>query len=82
MEILSTMKIFGTGQVTLPKTWREKTGAKYFIAEETPQGLLIKPITEAIYYETEDGNFGLNFPFGISAGKLLKQFKKANEKIR
>jgi bifunctional DNA-binding transcriptional regulator/antitoxin component of YhaV-PrlF toxin-antitoxin module len=30
-----TLKLFNTGQVTLPKSWREKYNTKNFIALET-----------------------------------------------
>lgn len=79
---MTTLKTFGKGQVTLPKAWREKVGAEFFVAEETPQGLLIKPIVESTYYEIDEENFGLHFPQGISASKLAKELKKANAKIR
>jgi len=39
-----TLKIFNTGQITLPKKWRDKLKTKVLIAEETPEGLLIKPV--------------------------------------
>ena len=67
MPHISTMKVFGKGQVTLPKNGGIKLEPRHFIAEETPQGLLIKPITEVVYYEMDDENFGLHFPTGISS---------------
>lgn len=79
---MSTLKVFGKGQVTLPKAWRDKVKTEYFVAEETPQGLLLKPIVESTYYEIDEENFGLHFPQGISASKLSKALKKANAKIR
>lgn len=80
--MISALKIFGTGQITLPKEWRDKVQTMYFIAEETPRGLLLKPLTEAVYYETEEGGFGLNFPMGIEAGKLAAEFKKAEKRLK
>lgn len=80
--MITTLKVFGKGQVTLPKKWRAKVHTEHFIAEETPQGLLIKPLVEATYYEIDEENFGLHFPMGIEASKLLKNLKKANAKIR
>lgn len=38
------LKMFNSGQITLPKKWREKYDTHSFIAEETREGLLIKPI--------------------------------------
>ncbi len=79
--MMTPLKMFGTGQVTLPKIWREKVNAKYFITEETPRGLLIKPLVESFYYETDEEGFGVNFPTGISAKKLLSDLKKANAQL-
>lgn len=79
--MISTLKIFGKGQVTLPKEWRDRVKTEHFIVEETPQGLLIKPIVESTYYEMDEENFGLHFPTGISASKLADNLKKANAKI-
>ncbi len=79
--MITPLKVFGTGQVTLPKWWRDKVKAKHFIAEETPRGLLIKPLTESVYYETDEEGFGLNFPTGISAKKLHDELKKAYAKL-
>ncbi|PTT75195.1 MULTISPECIES: AbrB/MazE/SpoVT family DNA-binding domain-containing protein [unclassified Chryseobacterium] len=39
-----TLKSFNSGQVTLPKKWRDQFDTDLFIAEETKEGLLIKPI--------------------------------------
>ncbi len=53
-----TLKVFNTGQITLPKRWRDKFDTKNFIAEETKQGLLIKPIetkNDTVYYENNEG---------------------------
>ncbi|MDD2987134.1 hypothetical protein [Flavobacterium sp.] len=38
------LKLFNTGQVTLPKSRREQYNTNLFLAEETPHGLLIKPL--------------------------------------
>lgn len=81
MQNITTAKIFGTGQITLPKAWRDKVKANIFIVEEVSQGLLIKPLVPSLYYETDSQNFGINFPTGIEAGKLAKELKKANERL-
>ena len=75
------LKLFGKGQVTLPKEWRDKFETEYFLAEETPQGLLIKPLVKKTYYEIDEENFGLNFPRGIEVGELARELKKANERL-
>ncbi len=38
------LKLFNTGQVTLPKSRRQQHDTNLFLAEETQEGLLIKPI--------------------------------------
>lgn len=81
IEMLSVLKMFGKGQITLPKKWRDKVDSEYFVAEETPQGLLLKPLKKSVYYEVEEEKFGINFPNGINAGELKKQLKKANAKL-
>jgi bifunctional DNA-binding transcriptional regulator/antitoxin component of YhaV-PrlF toxin-antitoxin module len=44
--MISILKEFGRGQVTLPKKWRDRFGTKVYIAKETSQGLLITPFTD------------------------------------
>lgn len=47
------LKLFNTGQITLPKSRREQHKTNLFIAEETTQGLLIKPILSQNENETK-----------------------------
>lgn len=65
--------MFNTGQITLPKKWREKHKADKFIAEETAEGLLIKPIQkdETVYYESRNG-FGIYSEKGLDINKFIK----------
>jgi bifunctional DNA-binding transcriptional regulator/antitoxin component of YhaV-PrlF toxin-antitoxin module len=77
---MKTLKIFGTGQVTLPKEWRSKYDTDQFMAIETPQGLLIKPIEPIVYFE-DDSAFGLEFPTGIPAEELQHNLETANGTI-
>lgn len=81
MNTLTTAKIFGTGQITLPKQWRSKMKTTNVIIEEVPQGLLIKPLLPSLYYEIDKDNFGINFPTGIEAGELAAKLKQANGKL-
>lgn len=75
--MIYTLSMFNTGQITLPKKWREKHKTKKFVAEETMGGLLIKPIKkgEVIYYEDE-GGFGIYCESGLDIKKMMKAIKK------
>lgn len=52
------LKLFNTGQVTLPKAWRDQVQTKNFIATEKDGGLFIKPIhsdeKDVTYYESPE----------------------------
>ncbi|MBU1445903.1 AbrB/MazE/SpoVT family DNA-binding domain-containing protein [Patescibacteria group bacterium] len=74
-----TLKLFNTGQVTLPKEWRNKFNTKHFVAEETEAGLLIKPLIkdDTVYYEDRDG-FGLYSESGLDTNKITAAIKKLN----
>lgn len=78
---LIPLKVFGTGQITLPKKFRDKYNSAYYVAEETNEGILIRPLIKTMYYEKSEEEFGLNFPVGISAGNLLNNLKKADERL-
>jgi len=75
--MIYTLKLFNTGQVTLPKVWRDKYKTKNYIAEETENGLLIKPFTkdDVVYYENKEG-FGIYSESGIDPDKIIKEIKK------
>lgn len=72
--MIYTLSMFNTGQITLPKKWREKHKTKKFVAEETKEGLLVKPLgkDEVVYYEDE-GGFGIYCESGLD----IEKFKKA-----
>jgi bifunctional DNA-binding transcriptional regulator/antitoxin component of YhaV-PrlF toxin-antitoxin module len=72
-----TLKVFNTGQITLPKKWREKFSTKNFIARETKEGLLIQPIQDdwVAYYEDKNG-FGIYSEWGIDPEALIKKIKR------
>jgi len=44
MQESATLKMFGTGQVTIPKKWREKLGTKDFVATFEDDEITINPI--------------------------------------
>ncbi|NDK07885.1 hypothetical protein EOM39_01405 [Candidatus Gracilibacteria bacterium] len=72
-----TLKLFNTGQITLPKSWRTKYNTKSFLAEETDKGLLIKPIMDddVVYYENKEG-FGIYSESGIDPLDIIYKIKK------
>ena len=69
---------FNTGQVTLPKKWRDKVGTRTFIAEEREDGLLIRPISSAkdttVYYENAEG-FGILAPDGVDPTSIIARIR-------
>lgn len=72
-----TLKSFNTGQVTLPKKWRDKFETRNFIATETEEGLLIKPIndTETVYYENNEW-FWIYSESWVSPDEIISKIKK------
>jgi bifunctional DNA-binding transcriptional regulator/antitoxin component of YhaV-PrlF toxin-antitoxin module len=44
--MISILKEFGRGQITLPKKWRERFNTEVYIAKDTSQGLLIIPLED------------------------------------
>jgi bifunctional DNA-binding transcriptional regulator/antitoxin component of YhaV-PrlF toxin-antitoxin module len=87
--IYTTLSVQKTGMITLPKKWRDKNPSTQMVAEERPDGLLIKPLLDMEYWEDERGNFGVHFPMGIRAGELadrmeegLKSMKKKSSRSR
>lgn len=76
--ISTTLCMWGNGAVTLPKKWRDRYPTKNFLAEEDIAGnLVIKPVEDIVYYEKEDGSYGLHFPRGIEAGKLAEMLRSS-----
>lgn len=73
-----TLKVFNTGQITLPKVWRDKWNTKHFIAKETSEGLLIKPLDikekEVVSYEDDNG-FGLYCESGLPTEEIINKIK-------
>lgn len=76
-----TLNLWGNGAVTLPKEWRDRYQTKHFMATETPDGyLVIKPILDVAFYETEEG-VGLHFPMGIPAKELADKMRKVQKDL-
>lgn len=72
------LKMFNTGQITIPKKRRDRYATKTYSARETQEGLLISPVTldkeEAVFYEDEEG-FGLHYPKGKDPQDLIASIK-------
>ena len=75
-----TLKLFNTGQITLPKAWRKQFDTKNFIGEETPEGLLIKPLnnekTKDLVYFEEKGKIGLYCESGLPVDEIIKKIEE------
>lgn len=80
--VKETLNLWGKGAVTLPKEWRDRYPTTHFMAVEVPEGLLIKPIVDIEYYESEDGTVGLRFPMGIEAGSLADRLEEELSTMR
>ncbi len=79
--ILATLSVQKTGMITLPKKWRDRYPANRLVAEETPEGLLLRSISEIEYYEEPDGSFGLRFPLGMDMQRFLGMFQATRKKV-
>jgi len=78
-----TLKLFNTGQVTLPKKWREKYNVKNFIAIEKEDWLLIKPLIEekkskTYYYENKEWFWIFNEDW-IDSEDLINKIKELQD---
>lgn len=78
--MIYTLKSFNTGQITLPKSWRDKQWTTNFVAEETKDGLLIKPLRNSndVFYEDEHW-FGLYSEKGLDTQKIISTIKKLRD---
>jgi bifunctional DNA-binding transcriptional regulator/antitoxin component of YhaV-PrlF toxin-antitoxin module len=64
------LTLFGTGQVTLPKKWRDQFNAKHFQATIQGKTLTLKPIEqEIVFFDADEFNEG--------EGVSLQAFHKA-----
>lgn len=74
-----TLKMFNTGQVTLPSKWRKQFDTKLFVGKETPEGLLIQPLQESqegvVFYQDKEG-FGIYCEKGLPAEDIVKMIKE------
>lgn len=79
--VIATLSVQKSGMITLPKKWRDRNPARIVMAEETSEGLLIKPYSDVQYWEDEKGNCGLHFPHGIPAEELAKKLQSASDTL-
>ena len=76
------LSMFNTGQVTLPKKWRDKNPAKKYIARPQGNKLIIEPFDTTPEQlrdenvEIYDNGTGIRFKKGLS-GKALDYFIKS-----
>ncbi len=55
----TVLKIFGTGQVTIPKKWREKRKAKMYFAHEEGEKIVLEPVqNEEVIFDADEFNAG------------------------
>lgn len=76
------LKMFNSGQVTLPKKWRTQYKTKHFTAKVKGHSLVIEPVRkdETVYYELEDGSFGLYCESGLDVDAIQAEIKRLNAK--
>ncbi len=70
-------KVFGSGQITLPKSWRTKAKTDVFSIQESGKELRIiplKPPSEKVIFDSAK----LGYPKGVEIKTFLKALKKAN----
>ena len=73
----TVLKSFGTGQVTLPKAWREKFDTKYFVAVIQDDQITLKPLIddaegEEVFFDSKE--------FDDGKGVAIQDFHKALKK--
>lgn len=68
------LKVFGTGQVTLPKKWRNKFRTKHFKALMDGKKIILEPIEEyKTFFDADEFNNG----DGVEIGAFIKALKKS-----
>ncbi len=69
----AVLKVFGTGQITIPKKWREKRKSNIFLAKEEGNKIILEPVEE-----TEEKIFDAN-DFNDGEGVEINEFIQALE---
>ena len=77
--MIYTLSMFNTGQVTLPKKWREQFNTNKFIARPSGNKLLLEPLEDDTPEQLLDENVeifnkgdGIRFKKGLSGEGLDK----------
>ena len=70
----TVLKVFGTGQVTLPKKWRSRFKTQYYTAVMDGNRLILAPLQdENVFFDSEAFNQGE----GVDIGVFYKALKKS-----
>lgn len=70
----TVLKLFGTGQVTLPKKWRTRFKTKYYTAVVEGNRLILSPLEEEkVFFDAQDFNDGE----GVDLSTFYKALKKS-----
>lgn len=74
------LTVFGRGQVTLPKKMRDKFKTRHYIAQDTKDGILIRPLymEQQVHFKEGKGEISLSFTPPVDAETLLTDLRKAN----
>lgn len=68
------LKLFGTGQVTLPKKWRKKFNTTHYKAVAEGDKLIITPMEEdQVFFDADEFNDGE----GVEVETFYKALKKS-----
>lgn len=69
----TVLKLFGTGQVTLPKKWRTQFKTKYYTAMIEDNKIILMPLEEEkVFFDADEFNDGK----GIEINAFYKTLKK------
>lgn len=70
----SILKLFGTGQVTLPKKWRTQFNTTHYKATTQGNKLIITPLEEdQVFFDADEFNKGE----GVELDTFYKALKKS-----
>lgn len=82
-----TLSLFNSGQITLPKKFRDKFRTNKYVGVEKDGGIFIKPLfvkqcdienywdDQNVNFETDDSNWKVQFKNGIPAKNLEQELQ-------